>query len=120
MKRDMDLVRKILLEMEEDDFNALSDIRIEGYTPEQIGFHSYIMAQAGLIESIDATCMSDLMPNHMPRTLTWDGYEFIASVKDPTTWEKAKKTVLLPAGGLVFSVVKERAKMELKAKIGMP
>ena len=48
MKRDMDLIRKILLLMEVEPQRKVPGI--EGYTSEQIGHHVYLMMQAGLIE----------------------------------------------------------------------
>ena len=120
MKRDMDLARKIMLAMDADDYDGSVNIQLDGHTAQEIGFHSHLLAQAGLIEAIDVTTMSDFLPSYMPRHLTWEGYEFIGSVKDPTAWESAKKHVVQPAGGIVFSLLKDWAKMELKAKLGIP
>lgn len=118
MKRDMDLVRKIMLAMESDDYDGTS-LEIDGYSDEQIGFHAYLLSQAGLITSINMTSLGNSHPVHMPEVLTWEGYEFLGSVTDPTNWEKTK-AMIKPAGGMVFSVIKELAIAELKAKIGIP
>jgi hypothetical protein len=118
MKRDMDLARKIMLAMESDDYDGMS-ITVDGYSKEQIGFHAYLLSQAGLITSIDVTTMGNSHPVHMPHVLTWDGYEFLGSVADPGNWEKAK-ALIKPAGGMVFSVVKDLALAEIKAKLGIP
>lgn len=118
MKRDMDLVRKIMLALESDDYNGTM-ITIDGYSHEQIGFHAYLLSQAGLITSIDFTTMGNVHPVHMPHALTWQGYEFLGAVKDPGTWEKTK-AIVKPAGGMVFSVIKDVAIAEIKAKLGIP
>lgn len=118
MKRDMDLVRKIMLAMESDDYNGTS-LEIDGYSDEQIGFHAYLLSQAGLITSINMTTLAHSHPVHMPEVLTWDGYEFLGAVTDPGSWEKVK-TMIKPAGGMVFSVLKDVAIAEIKAKLGMP
>ena len=56
MKRDMDLVRAILLEVEKhSDGFAPCELEIDGYTPEQIAYHAYIMGEAGLVHAIDTT-----------------------------------------------------------------
>jgi hypothetical protein len=48
MKRDMDLVRKILLQIEEHPHGfAPNYLAIEDYTQEQIGFHVLLMGEAG-------------------------------------------------------------------------
>ena len=56
MKRDMDLIRKIMLAMEEHPSGYAPDkIIIDGYSEEQIGFHLYQLLRSGLIEGIETT-----------------------------------------------------------------
>ncbi len=53
MKRDMDLVRKILFSMEDDETRTIFPenypLEIEGYKKENIIYHMKIMGQAGLL-----------------------------------------------------------------------
>ena len=52
MKRDMDLIRKILLRIEESpDFSFISPFDIEGYETEQISYHIELLDEAGLIKA---------------------------------------------------------------------
>lgn len=54
MKRDMNLVREILLALEEDLSGfAPEDMEIKGYTDEQIGYHILLLIEAGFIEAKD-------------------------------------------------------------------
>lgn len=55
MKRDMDLVRLILLEIEKSTEDPRSEIRLQipNYTFEQISYHVMILHEAGLIEADD-------------------------------------------------------------------
>jgi hypothetical protein len=48
MERDMDLVRQILLRLEKR--TDTGPLQIDGYTAEQIGFHVWLMNDAGLIK----------------------------------------------------------------------
>jgi len=51
MKRDMELVRKILLETEARSWSQSDDpVEVKGYSAEQIAYHIKIMFDAGLIE----------------------------------------------------------------------
>jgi hypothetical protein len=122
MQRDMDLVRKLLqwMEAQEHGRNINWKIDIEGYTAEQIGYHAYLMAQAGLIDGTDVTLMESKSPQCMPQRLTWAGHDFLESIKDDTLWAKAKKNVIQPAGGVAFSVLIDWAKAEAKARLGLP
>jgi len=52
MKRDFDLIRKILLTMEAHEHGFLRDeLRIDGYNDEQIAFHMYLLGEAGLVKA---------------------------------------------------------------------
>lgn len=122
MRRDMDLVRKILklVEAHETALNVGWDLAVDGYTDEQIGYHIHLMGQAGLVIAIDSTTMSDTSPSAMVSSLTWQGHDFLESIKDDDLWAKAKKHVLIPAGGAAFSVLKEWIKAEAKQRLGLP
>jgi hypothetical protein len=54
LKRDMELVRKILLHAEKAESGSVDDgLDIEGYTEHQIAHHVYLMEQAGLVRAFD-------------------------------------------------------------------
>jgi hypothetical protein len=121
MKRDMDLVRKILIFMSENDEGAhvLWANAVPGYTPEQIFHHAALMQQGGLIISVDTTCLEDKLPMALPLSITWDGHEFLDSSRDPTLWEKAKKHVIAPSGGVAMSVLTEWLKSQATAALAL-
>jgi len=94
MKRDMDLVRNIMLILNEHDHgNAPQRIEIEGYSAEQIGYHCFIMNEAGLIEAADCTSMSSVSPEAIPIRLTWDGHEFIENASNDNIWNQTKGAI---------------------------
>lgn len=91
MQRDMELVRKIMLAAEQHEHGfAPRDIEIEGYSEEQIGYHCWLLDDAGLAEAIDLTTRGSDSPCAALRSLTWAGHEFLGAAKDDTTWQKAK------------------------------
>ena len=48
MKRDMELIRKLVLALENEPTGyAPENLNIEGYTSEQVGYHAYLMIDAG-------------------------------------------------------------------------
>ena len=120
MKRDLDLVRKILAAMEATDrgFYARTP-EIDGYTAEEIGYHAHLMAEAGFITAVDATDMSSGSPNAIPMALTWAGHDFLDSIKDDSIWNKAKEVAIKPMAGLAFEVLKEWLKQEAKSRLGI-
>src|SRR3989304_4745015 len=76
MKRDMDLVREILLKMEELPMKGdCHNIHIDGRSEEEIIYHVRIMHEAGLIEAIDFTATDGV--DWRPKRLTYAGHEFL-------------------------------------------
>ncbi len=73
MKRDMDLVRDLLLYFEAKSETLgihSSDVRIDSYTDTQIGLHLNIMAEAGLL--ICEPFRSSTNPDRFIRTFVFD------------------------------------------------
>lgn len=123
MKRDLDLVRDILLWMEAQPEGRNCNtwtFDIPERTEQEIGYHAYLMHQAGLIVAYDGTYQSDDTPNWIPIMLTWDGHEFIASAKNNDTWAKAKKHIIGPAAEVTFKVLLEWLKTESLKRLGIP
>ncbi len=122
MKRDIELVREILLWME-----AQAEGRnvntwkfdIPERTQKEIGYHAYLMHQAGLIIAYDGTPIEADTPNWIPSMITWAGHEFIAASRDNGLWEKAKKHVIGPAVGISFTLLLEYLKEEGKRHLGI-
>ena len=99
MKRDMDLVRKILIKMEKDWgyeylLQAGREIEIEGYSDSAVHYHLRIMIEAGLITSIfpEGDChINSTYIQYPPEIITWEGQEFLEAIREEGTWEKIKK-----------------------------
>ena len=104
MKRDMDLIRKILLKIEDSlKFSFISPFDIEGYDDEQISYHIELLDEAGLITARDLSTSSEYC--WVPDRLTWTGYEFLEASKDDKRWEKAKSIILEKGGNFTFSLL---------------
>jgi hypothetical protein len=94
MKRDMDLVRQILISLEEHTHGwAPQDLQIEGYSAEQIGYHVYLMDQAGLLVGTDVTASDSESPVWEPLYLAWAGHEFLDASRENGRWKQAKELV---------------------------
>lgn len=104
MKRDMDLVRKILIAMNDHEHgHAPRNLEIEGYSDEEIGYHCFILSEAGLIHAADTTSMGSSSPEAIPIRLTWSGHEFIDNAKNENIWSQTKEAVG-KVGDVSFSV----------------
>jgi hypothetical protein len=108
MKRDMTLVREVLLAIEADsDEPGPMNLEIEGFSPEEVSYHVKIMADAGLLEAIDASTQEDF--SWAPTALTWQGHEFLDAVRNETVWQKTKQLVAEKGGSVPFEVLKALA-----------
>lgn len=120
MKRDMDLIRKMLLLVEDAEHGfAPTDMKIDGYTEEQIGYHAYLLVDSGLAEGADVTHMGSSGPQYILTRLTWAGHDFADACRDQTVWEKAKATVKGKVSSVTFDVMKELLTSFLKAAVGL-
>ncbi len=107
MKRDMDLVRKILFKLEENPhgFNN-KPLEIDGYSREEIGYHAALMHEAGLIEGIKFTHLQSESPDYLPHCLTWAGHDFLDACRDEGRWTRAKE-IFRQLDGVTFDVAKQ-------------
>ena len=104
MKRDFDLVREILLEAEAQDFKRTQPIAPPGYTNEEIKYHVKIMVDGGLLqEKQDPKIMH---PALVFDGLTWEGHEFLDSIREENIWETVKKTLKDKSLGLSYEALK--------------
>jgi hypothetical protein len=106
MKRDMDLARKILLEVEAyTEIDGWVPLEIEGYSSTEINYHIKLLAQAGLVEAEDASTLGG--SSFYVSSLTWEGHEFLDAARDSSRWQKAKDLVAQKGGALTFEILKQ-------------
>lgn len=104
VKRDMDLIREILLKIEDHPNEPGGiDLPIEGRSSQEISYHVKLLAQAGLIEALESSSFDGDVWE--AKSLTWEGHEFLEASKDEGVWKKAKSIITNKGGGMVFEVL---------------
>jgi len=94
MKRDMDLIRKILLKIESDEHGfANPEIKIDDYNQEEIGYNAILIGEAGLAVVSNVTHMGSPSPEGRIVRLTWAGHEFLDASRENHTWDEAKNVI---------------------------
>jgi hypothetical protein len=117
MKRDMDLVRDILLEMEKHDApGTWPTVTIEGHPEQEINYHMVLMKGAGLIEA--AVMDTRQGPIVQPLRLTWGGHEFLDSARSSKVWNGAKDLALKTTGTLTLEGLKLAIPVVMKLLMG--
>lgn len=113
MKRNIDLVRKILLEIEKKEKpEGWLNIEFSDFSDAEISYHVKILTEAGFIESRNHTTKDGF--NWVPVNLTWEGHEFLDASRNENIWQKTKKIIGENAGSTSFAILKE-----LLIKVGM-
>jgi len=108
MKRNMDLARMILFEIEkcEEPWGPHQELKIESFSSQEISYHIKLLYQAGLIEAEDASTMGPNGFCWFAGSLTWEGHEFLEAARDDNRWNKTKKLFTDKGSGLVFEALK--------------
>ena len=123
MKRDMDLVRKILLkcvDVPEGEYIP-HPLEIDGYSSLAVGYHVHLIGEAGLADVTDVTVLVDPLPQASLNSVTWAGHDFAEAAHSPELWEKGKSMALKVGGvgiDVMVDILKALAKEQLK-KLGL-
>jgi Hypothetical protein (DUF2513) len=121
LKRDMDLIRELLLKLEALPIRRggivsitpdAEEIAVPGYDVAQIDYHLSQICQSGFIDEGGARPMTGIGF----RCLTPAGHDFLDSVRDPEIWEKTKKGAE-QAKGFTVDLLKDLAKGLVKKQI---
>ncbi len=107
MKRDMDLVRTILLALADSDEPLLStDLVTDEYSRDVIGYHFLILDEAGLIMANVKPAGDDPYYFAVASRLTWEGNDFLDAVRDESIWKRVRSTIGKITGDASFEVFK--------------
>jgi hypothetical protein len=111
MKRDFELIRKILLFFEEKQSSKMCEVPpIEGYDETTIKNHLVLLYDAGLLRCEPVrSSTSDRVICVIPFELTWDGHEFLSKIRDETVWHKINNLVKSKGGSIAFTVINQLA-----------
>lgn len=119
MKRDLDLLRDMLLliessepEISNDTFAELSD------DPQLIAFHIQLLIDADFIAYYDASTLGN--PNYFIITrMTFAGCEYLDSVRNTTIWEQVKRKLSAVGGSASLDVITSLCANLVKSQLGI-
>ena len=112
MKRDWDLVREILLNLEEcaSSRGRLRPEDVAGRDREIVSYHMQILMEAGLI--IGECSRSIGAPLYCTaHRLTWTGHEFLDQVRNHTAWNRIKGVARERGLDITLDVIRAAAKI---------
>ena len=112
MKRDMELIRSIMLQLE-----LGEPLKFEGYDDQTVAYHVRMLIEAGYVEGESVGTSGGLYScvSHV----TWAGHDFTDAARDPARWKKAKDIVAEKGGAVTFDVLKQLLATLMKQALGL-
>ena len=94
MKRDMELVRKILKEIEEKYVDrVLFNLKIDSFEMKVVAYHCDIIYQAGLVKYYKAMPADDGIYGFRVGGLSWHGQDYLEQIRNDDIWDKTMKEI---------------------------
>ena len=115
MKRDMDLVRLVLIQVEEGE----APEEMSRYSEEQILYHCGLTIEAGLVEGEVVHGHNGQIVGAAMIKLTWAGHDFLDAARSESIWSKAKEKILSAGGGWTLELLKALLLQEAKQSLGL-
>lgn len=107
MKRDMELIRKLLIEIENGNLRP----EMDGVERNAVNYHLGLMKQRGLIEAIvhyskRGVEAMDVPDSVIVKSMTWEGHDFIEAISNDTKWTKVKSFLAESGKDLTIETIK--------------
>jgi len=116
MKRNMELIRAILFELEEDRLSFTSE-PIQEWNAEEVAYHRGLILDADLAEGKNLSTLGD--EDYSLSGLTSKGHDFVDAARNQTVWASVKSKVLKVGGSVSLSVFQELLKKSLLQELGL-
>ncbi|MCK5366008.1 MAG: DUF2513 domain-containing protein [Gammaproteobacteria bacterium] len=118
MKRDIELIRMVMLAAEESkDPYELVDPKFEGHNETEISYHIALLDDAGLLHGQDRSAIGVF--RWSAGALTWAGHEFVEAVRDDSVWKEARAITAKSGDGTVFEILNKALMQVLEKRTGL-
>ena len=116
MKRDMDLIRSMLLLIEGCPDVPPKTLRLDSFLDLNsdvyiVSLHLELLREAGFIEA-RVLSVDNGVKNYEISRITFAGYEYLESIKDAKIWRNVKEKISA-VGGATFDIAKNIAEAEI-------
>jgi hypothetical protein len=108
MKRDLELVRTILLEIEAQPSGPPTfGVSVKGKSDAEVLEHIALLIEAGLVNGQIQEGGSGEPDGCVIFRLTWAGHEFLANARNTTVWKKVTSQITAKVGTVSVEVMKQ-------------
>lgn len=119
MHRDDNLLRQLMLDLEQASTCVTKSHIVKGFTQEQVGYHLALILKSGFAEGIGPAYLSDGSDPTIPsaviiKRLTPDGHDFISNLRDDAVWATVKERAKAVGGSVSLEVLKQLSVVVVK------
>lgn len=125
MKRDLDLLRKILLAIENANefyyYNGIPLLASDIGCPNLnlVSFHVSLLVDNNYIEVLNVTCCGIAYDDYTIKRLTADGCDYLDNIRNDTIWNKTKEAISNVGGTCALDIVKSIAGKIILSQAGI-
>ena len=123
MKRDMDLIRRLMLDIEKEPAGTQTsgdELLREGDDQAVVAEHLKLLIEQELINGKGYQTLSSLDAAHiLIFSITWQGHEFLDAVRNDTVWKKTKDKVASVGGTASVEILTQIAAGFLRQMLGI-
>ena len=122
MKRDIELVLKILQQLEErNEISLIERMEVAGYDDNVVAYHVRRMYEARLLdaETVTSKTTDARLINVLPFGITWQGHEFLDSMRDEKVANTVRKRLGNTLSEVPFTLIRELALAVGRSQLGL-
>lgn len=125
MKRDLDLLRKILSAVENANefyyYNGIPHLASDIDCPDLnlVSFHVSLLVDNNYIEVLNISCCDIDYDDYMIKRLTADGCDYLDNIRNDTIWNKTKEAISNVGGTCALDIVKSIAGKIILSQAGI-
>jgi hypothetical protein len=124
LTRDDDLVRALMLALEQASSYVNDNLVVEGYTRDQVAYHLGLIVRAGYAEGPQPRYSSSGSDPTIPLSVVVNrlspaGHDFIAALRDDTVWAKVKERLAKVGGTASLDIIGQVGASITKQMLGL-
>lgn len=111
MKRDWNIIRNILISLEEKS-SGKHTLHLSDFPEDEKGEYSYhveLLIEAGMISGSMSKAIGRTPHDFIATRMTWEGHEFLDAIRNDTVWKKAKSSFAQHGLSMTFDLIRSVA-----------
>jgi Hypothetical protein (DUF2513) len=119
MKRDMELIRELMLTIELQNDDRDTNLQPAGHDESQINYHLELLIEAGLVVGEVHHMMGGNPPVIRIERLSWEGHEFLDNARNEPVWKDTMKQVKEKGGSVAVGILTQILASAAKQQFGL-